>query len=336
MISPGNQQELYPVGRLAWLGILHSKCMCMTYLVLATVPNRRVGSGSGSDPELNRCNGSYHTKTRTVAIGPVLPPKTRHYKSTIFAPIKYLSSDRIVTWSVGKLCSFSPSFTSGSQICGRTNIRRVAIENPGISPEMWCYFTVIQWILVQSQIWHREVKERLKLHNLRTDHIVIRSEIKYLIGAKVAGKVIWNRGFMSGPGNKPAKTERVGLLGGSWPGPGPSGRFQPGSKSGNPEPLLTLDLLLHSIWGLLVEQQQWSLPFELLVQTLLSSQNPPTCQRSLLTKTSSQPISSRWWIERAYSQLGNLPIHCIELMLSAAWDSCVDIICTMLQWCSIR
>jgi hypothetical protein len=67
------------------------------HLVLATVPNRWVSSGSGSDLEPNRCNGSYHTKTRTVAIGPVLPPKTLHYKSTIFPAIQYLSSDRIVT-----------------------------------------------------------------------------------------------------------------------------------------------------------------------------------------------------------------------------------------------
>jgi len=54
------------------------------------------------------------------------------------------------------------------------------------------------------------------------------------------------------------------------------------------------DLLLHSIWGLLVEQQQWLLPFELLVQTSLSPQDPPTGQGSLLTTTSYQPISSGW------------------------------------------
>ena len=53
-----------------------------------------------------------------------------------------------------------------------------------------------------------------------------------------------NRGYMSGPGNKPAKTERVGLLGSSWPGPGASVRFQPGPKPGNPEPLLTLPVTL--------------------------------------------------------------------------------------------
>jgi len=55
------------------------------------------GSGLGLEPEPNRCNGSYHTKTRTVAIGPVLPPKPQRFKSTILPPIKYLSSDRIVT-----------------------------------------------------------------------------------------------------------------------------------------------------------------------------------------------------------------------------------------------
>jgi hypothetical protein len=52
-------------------------------VVLATGPNSRFGSGSGSNPEPDRCNG--------------FSPKTRHFKSTIFAPIKYLSSDRIVT-----------------------------------------------------------------------------------------------------------------------------------------------------------------------------------------------------------------------------------------------
>jgi len=53
-------------------------CQDGLYIALAAVPNRRVGSGSGSDPEPNRCNRSYQTKTQTVAIGSVLPPKTRH------------------------------------------------------------------------------------------------------------------------------------------------------------------------------------------------------------------------------------------------------------------
>jgi hypothetical protein len=150
------------------------------------VPNSRVGSWSGSDPEPNRCNGSYHTKTRTVAFGPVIAPKTRHFNTTSLPPIKYLSSDRIMTWSLCKLCSFMRSFTSRFQIFDRTNTRSVAIKNPRISVEIWCFLTAIQWILVGLQIWTQEVKERIKLHNLRTDHVTIRSEHNYLIGAKGA------------------------------------------------------------------------------------------------------------------------------------------------------
>jgi hypothetical protein len=52
-------------------------------VVLATGPNSRFGSGSGSDLEPDRCHG--------------FSPKTWHFKSTIVSPIKYLSSDRIVT-----------------------------------------------------------------------------------------------------------------------------------------------------------------------------------------------------------------------------------------------
>jgi len=150
--------------------------------VLATGPNSRLGSGSGSNPEQDRCNG--------------FPPKTRHLKCTILAPIKYLSSDRIVTWSVRRLCSFSPSFPSHSQICDLTSIPWVAIENPHFSAEISPYFPAIQRILAQSQIWQREVKEGLKLHNLRTDHVTIPSELRYLIGGKVAGTVIWNRSLV--------------------------------------------------------------------------------------------------------------------------------------------
>ena len=47
-------------------------------------------------------------------------------------------------------------------------------------------------------------------------------------------------GFMSGPGINPALVTGVGLLGGSRPGPGPSGQSQSGPKPGYPEPLLPL------------------------------------------------------------------------------------------------
>ena len=184
--------------------------------MLSTVPNSRVGSGSGSDPQPNHCNGSYHTKTRTVAIGPVSPPKTRHFSITTLGPIKNLISDHIVTWSVCRLFSSSRSFTSRVQIWDPTNIHWVAIENPKISCTIGLCFIATQRISLRSQTCQREVKEGPELHNLHTDHLVIRTELKYLIAAKVARTVKmepWSgynpakhRSFMSGPGNKPAKT----------------------------------------------------------------------------------------------------------------------------------
>jgi len=67
--------------------------------------------------------------------------------------------------------------------------------------------------------------------------------------AKFVGTVKWNHGlvptrpmthrFMSIPGNKPALVTRFGFLRGSWPGPGPPGRFQLGPQPGNVVSLLT-------------------------------------------------------------------------------------------------
>jgi len=66
-------------------------------LVLPTVPNFRLGSGSGANPEPDSCNRFYHMRTRTIAIGPVLAPKSRHFNPTNLVPIEYLSSHRIMT-----------------------------------------------------------------------------------------------------------------------------------------------------------------------------------------------------------------------------------------------
>ena len=221
-------------------------------VVLATGPNSRVGSGFGSTQNRTFATGLTTRKSRTVGNMAVLPPKTRHFKSTIFTPIKYLSSDHIMTWSVRKLSSSSPSFTSRIQICDRTNICGGAVENPRNWLKNRLYFTATQRISVQSQIWMREVEDGLELHNVRTDHVTIRSELIYLIVVRITWSVKLNRGpgssrtqtpgLMSGPGMKPAKTGRFRLLGGSWPGPGPSVQFQPGPKPGNPEPLLTLSM----------------------------------------------------------------------------------------------
>jgi hypothetical protein len=69
--------------------------------------------------------------------------------STILAPFKHLSSDHIVTWSVGRLYSLSPCITSHSHICDRNNIGWVAIRNRRHSPDMWHCFTAIHLISVQ-------------------------------------------------------------------------------------------------------------------------------------------------------------------------------------------
>jgi len=151
-----------------------------------------------------------HEKPGPLAFGPVSTSKPGLCKPRCLTPIKYVSSDRIVTWSVRRLCSSGRSVTYRFQICDPTNIRWVAIENPLISRKMCLYFTATQRISVGSQIWKWEMKQRLVLHILHTDHVMIRSELKYLIGAKVAGTVIWNRS----PGNNPAKTKRFGFSAG--------------------------------------------------------------------------------------------------------------------------
>jgi len=160
-------------------------------------------------------------KTWTVGNGLVLPPTTQHFNFTILAPIKYLSSDCIMTWSVCTLCSFSRCFISRCQICDRTNICWVAIEKSRISHNIWCYFTVIQRILVRSPRCKREVEERVKLYNLRIDQVVIPWDLKYSIWAKITWTIIWNRSLgktrprnsrsTSGLGNNPNNTKQVGF-----------------------------------------------------------------------------------------------------------------------------
>jgi hypothetical protein len=119
-----------------------------------------------------------------ILIGLLLPPKTRHLNLTTLAPIQYLSADCIVTWSVHRMCIIRHSLISWFQNCDATNIGCVAIENPRISHQIWHYFTATQRISIALQFRIREVKELLQLHNLRTDHVIIRSELKNLIGAK--------------------------------------------------------------------------------------------------------------------------------------------------------
>jgi len=104
--------------------------------------------------------------------------------STSLASIQYLSCDRIVTWLVRRLCSSNYSFSSLFQICDPTDIGWVVVKDGQILRQITGFSIAPQWLLVRSQIWDREVKERLVLHHLRTDHVTIPSELKYQIGAK--------------------------------------------------------------------------------------------------------------------------------------------------------
>ena len=53
-----------------------------------------------------------------------------------------------------------------------------------MSFNIYPYFTAIQQISVELQIWMLEVKELVELHNLRIHPVIIWSELKYLIAAK--------------------------------------------------------------------------------------------------------------------------------------------------------
>jgi hypothetical protein len=71
----------------------------------------------------------------------------------------------------------------------------------------------------------REEKERVNQENLHLQHVMIRSELRYLVGAKGVGTVklyhgvgttqLKNCRVMSSPGNNPAKTTPFRCLAGS-------------------------------------------------------------------------------------------------------------------------
>jgi len=179
-------------------------------LVLATVPKSRVGSDFGSARNRTVAMVLTTPKTRPTGNGPVLQPKTRHFNITTLPLIKDLSSDRIITWSVRRLCSSTRSFTSRYQICDPTNFRWVTIKYPIISLNMSPLFKATQRRSVGSQIGKRKVTERPELHILRADHVMIRWELKYLIGNKGVGTAKLELRSGSNPAEKPRDYVRSG------------------------------------------------------------------------------------------------------------------------------
>jgi hypothetical protein len=102
-------------------------------------------------------------------------------------------------------CSFRSSFTSRSAILNLSNIRCVPVKTPRFERDFLCYFIATERILIGVQIGDHGVKEHLKLHLLRIDHVMIRYELENLIGATYIGTAKWNRV----PGSNPAKKPRV-------------------------------------------------------------------------------------------------------------------------------
>jgi hypothetical protein len=126
---------------------------------------------------LNHCSGAgYHLKP-----GLGMP--------RFFAPIKDFSSDCIMTLSICRLFSFCRSFSTRFHICNTTNIWCVAREHQRMWSVISSFSPATEQILLPSQIWKRDVKEGLKQHNIHCHHVMIWSELKYLIGAKVEPKL---------------------------------------------------------------------------------------------------------------------------------------------------
>jgi hypothetical protein len=79
----GSLNVLYNTGNHMYVmdTLMQQSCAVM----LAGGSKSRFGSGSGSNPEPDRCKGFLHMKTRTIVIGPVLSPKpgisTLHFRS---------------------------------------------------------------------------------------------------------------------------------------------------------------------------------------------------------------------------------------------------------------
>jgi len=106
-------------------------------LVLATGPGNppaAVQFGSVPDPGKTRpalvLAGCYPDRTLNRGFLAGLEPdrSSNILVPAALAPIKYLSCDRIVTWSIRRLCGFRRSFTSHFQICDLTDFRWVVVK----------------------------------------------------------------------------------------------------------------------------------------------------------------------------------------------------------------
>jgi len=101
------------------------------------------------------------------------------------------------------------------------------------------------------------VKDLIILHNLCTDHVTVRSELTYLIGAKAVVTINLEPRFGSSlakypwfyvrAGLQPAKKNAVRVFGRVWNRAEQNRRSQPGPLAGHPDQSLTRNLP-QAIW----------------------------------------------------------------------------------------
>jgi hypothetical protein len=111
-------------------------------------------------------------------------PRVHILVPATLAPIKYISCDQIMTWSICKLYTINRSYTSLLQIGDPANSRWVGLKKHTIFTEIRRFLIVTKQIVVESPIWTQQVQEQLVLHNLHIEHVTIQSEFIYLIASK--------------------------------------------------------------------------------------------------------------------------------------------------------
>jgi hypothetical protein len=176
---------------------------CMLYIVLATVPgypavvrvwNRTRRSSPGWNTE-NRGTRWVRGRVGTALWFHLTVP-------TRVAPIKYLNSNRIATWSIREMWWLMPCFSSHSQICNRISIHLVTLKLSGKTCQNDRVSIATPRQLVQLQIGERQMKEGIKLRISWLHYVAMRWELQYLIGGRSVD--FWGAGYVW----KPVATDR--------------------------------------------------------------------------------------------------------------------------------
>ena len=137
-------------------------------------------SRSGLEPNRKHCNGFYHMKNRDLL------------NQWLFGRFHiFTNSELWLQWSIWVLIVSQDDKYLRDAVLDALSphilqfvIQSLLVELLWNNVNYWVFFKVTQWILIGSQIEEWEVKKHLTLHLLHRYHIVIRSKLKSLFGAK--------------------------------------------------------------------------------------------------------------------------------------------------------